>query len=124
MASGTSAVHVPEGDGESLAGRLRPLHLHPFTFRELLRYHGIERDPTDLQSPTGGDRTARIRFGEYLEAGGMPELYRSRRPVERLEETIDLVLLRDIIELFERARSSVLKGMFRIPPPWPSIVRD
>ncbi len=112
--TGSSAVNVLKGGGESLAGRLRSLHLRPFSFREYLRYHGIDRNQRKLQSLVLGDRTARVQFANYLDAGGMPEIYRSQRPVERLEETIDLVFFRDIIELFDSARSSVLKGMFRI----------
>lgn len=111
--TGSSAVNILKGGGESLAGRLTPLRLYPFSFREYLRYQDVEREPVELSTPATGDRESRIRFEEYLEAGGMPELYHSRRPVERLEETVDLVMYRDIIEMFDAARSSVLQGMFR-----------
>lgn len=111
--TGSSAMNILKGGGESLAGRLTPLRLYPFSFREYLRYQDVEREPVDLSDTVPGDRESRIRFEEYLEAGGMPELYHSRRPVERLEETTDLVFYRDIIEMFDAARSSVLQGMFR-----------
>lgn len=111
--TGSSAVNVLKGGGESLAGRLNTLRLYPFSFREYLRYHGNERGRTEFPGRSRGDRQTRIRFGEFLEEGGMPELYRADRPVERLEETVDLVFYRDIIELFNAARSSVLQGMFR-----------
>lgn len=111
--TGSSAVNVLKGGGESLAGRLTTQTLHPFKFREYLRYHGVQRDRIDFTEGPLGDRAARIRFADYLDAGGMPEVYRYERPVERLEETIDLVFYRDIIELFDAARSSVLQGMFR-----------
>lgn len=111
--TGSSAVNILKGGGESLAGRLTSLRLYPFSFREYLRYNDIERERLDFSTLSTSDRSVRIRFDEYLEAGGMPELYRSDRPVERLEETIDLVIYRDIIELFNAARSSVLAGLFR-----------
>lgn len=111
--TGSSAVNVLKGSGESLAGRLTPLRLYPFTFREYLRYRGIERDRVALSAVGAGERETRIHFTEYLEEGGMPELYRHENPVERLEETVDLVFYRDIIEMFNASRSSVLQGMFR-----------
>lgn len=111
--TGSSAINVLKGGGESLAGRLTTRRLHPFSFREYLRYHDVDRDRADLAALSPGDRTVRVRFADYLEDGGMPEAYRYDRPVERLEETVDLVFYRDIIELFDAARSSVLSGMFR-----------
>lgn len=111
--TGSSAVNVIKGGGESLAGRLTTLRLHPFSFREYLRYHDVERDRLDVTDLSPGDRTVRVRFEDFLDDGGMPEAYRYDRPIERLEETIDLVFYRDIIELFDAARSSVLSGMFR-----------
>lgn len=111
--TGSSAVNILKGAGESLAGRLTTRRLYPFTFREYLRYHGMELKRDGLPGAPTGDRAVRIRFEEYLEEGGMPELYRSDRPIERLEETVDLVFYRDIIEMFNAARSSVIQGMFR-----------
>lgn len=111
--TGSSAVNVLKGGGESLAGRLTTLRLYPFSFREYLRVHGVEREQAGLPTASPSHREDRIRFAEFLEAGGMPEVYRYDRPVERLEETVDLVFYRDVIEMFNASRSSVLQGMFR-----------
>lgn len=111
--TGSSAANIQKGAGESLAGRLSVLRLYPFSFRAYLRYHGITKEKTPLDEFRPADRETRIRFTEYMEAGGMPELYRHSRPIERLEETLDLVFFRDIVEMFNASRPAVLDGMFR-----------
>ncbi len=41
--TGSSASNVVKGAGESLVGRFSPTRLYPFSFREFLKYHGIEQ---------------------------------------------------------------------------------
>lgn len=114
--TGSSAANILKGAGESLAGRFSTLHLRPFSFREYLRYNGIEPAETPLSNPKLPDnaRELRVRFNSYLEAGGMPELYRMEDKQERLEEVVDLVFFRDVVELFDVGRSELLSGIFRI----------
>lgn len=59
-------------------------------------------------------RKIAIKFREYFEKGGLPELYRSKRPMEDLEENLDLVFFRDMVELFNVGRSSILKDIFML----------
>lgn len=114
--TGSSTVNILKGAGESLAGRLSTLHLKPFSFQEYLRYNGIKSVKTSLYEPELPDnaRELRVRFNSYLEDGGLPEIYRMENRRERLEEVIDLVFFRDIVELFDVGRSEILSDIFKI----------
>ncbi|KXA96638.1 hypothetical protein AKJ37_04730 [candidate division MSBL1 archaeon SCGC-AAA259I09] len=114
--TGSSTANILKGAGESLAGRFSTMRLRPFSFREYLRYHDIEPAETSLDSnevPRNA-RKLRVKFDGYLKDGGMPELYRMENRRERLEEVIDLVFFRDVVELFDVGRSEILSGIFRI----------
>ncbi|MFO8109761.1 MAG: ATP-binding protein [Thermoplasmata archaeon] len=110
--TGSSASNVVKGAGESLVGRFSPTRLYPFSFREFLKYHGIEVNKIDLKKIRLPERRVSIKFREYFEKGGLPELYTSNRPLEDLEENLDLVFFRDMVELFNVGRSSILKDIF------------
>jgi len=110
--TGSSASNIVKGAGESLVGRFSPVRLFPFSFREYLKYNGLEQDRLELDGIQLPDRKTAIMFRDYFEEGGLPELYRSKRPMEDLEENLDLVFFRDMVELFNVGRSSILKDIF------------
>ncbi len=110
--TGSSASNIVKGAGESLVGRFSPTRLYPFSFREFLKYHGIEQNKLDLNNIELPERPISIKFREYFDQGGLPELYTSKRPLEDLEENLDLVFFRDMVELFNVGRSSILKDIF------------
>ncbi len=110
--TGSSASNVVKGAGESLVGRFSPIRLYPFSFREYLRYYGIEQDKLELDRVKLPERKIAIKFRDYFEKGGFPELYSSKRPLEDLDENLDLVFFRDMVELFNVGRSSILKDIF------------
>lgn len=110
--TGSSASNIVKGAGESLVGRFSPTRLYPFSFREFLKYHGIEKNKLDLKKIKLPERQTSIKFREYFDQGGLPELYTSKRPLEDLEENLDLVFFRDMVELFNVGRSSILKDIF------------
>ncbi len=110
--TGSSASNLVKGAGEGLAGRFSPVRLFPFSFREFLRYHGLEQKKLELDRLKLPEREVALRFREYFEKGGLPELYGSKRPMENLEENLDLVFFRDMVELFGVGRTSMLKDIF------------
>jgi len=110
--TGSSATNIVKGAGESLVGRFSPTRLYPFSFREFLKYNGIEKNKMDLKKIKLPERQISIKFREYFDQGGLPELYTSKRPLEDLEENLDLVFFRDMVELFNVGRSSILKDIF------------
>lgn len=111
--TGSSAANILKGSGESLAGRISFLKIQPFTYREFLQYNNIEAEKKSLNAPKPASREEEVHFQKYFEEGGMPELYQTENPVERLEETLDLIFFRDIVEMFNASRTEVLKGIFK-----------
>ncbi len=110
--TGSSASNIVKGAGESLVGRFSPVRLFPFSFREYLKYNGLEQERLDVSDIKLPGRKIALKFRDYFEEGGLPELYRSKRPMEDLEENLDLVFFRDMVELFNVGRSSILKDIF------------
>ncbi|MFO8110221.1 MAG: ATP-binding protein [Thermoplasmata archaeon] len=110
--TGSSASNVVKGAGEGLVGRFSLVRLFPFSFREFLQYNGIQQKKSELEQIKLPDRKIAIMFRDYFEQGGLPELYSSIRPLEELEENLDLVFFRDVVELFNVGRSSILKDIF------------
>ncbi len=110
--TGSSASNVVKGAGEGLVGRFSPIRLYPFSFREYLQYHGVQPEKLELKHLKLPERKIAIMFRDYFKKGGLPELYSSKRPLEDLEENLDLIFFRDMVELFNVGRSSILKDMF------------
>jgi len=110
--TGSSASNIVKGAGESLVGRFSPVRLFPFSFREYLKYNSLEQERLELSDIKLPGRKIALKFRDYFEEGGLPELYRSKRPMEDLEENLDLVFFRDMVELFNVGRSSILKDIF------------
>ena len=74
-----------------LAGRYIKIKMMPFTFSEYL----------ELQENKGIEKSKEEAFLEYLEWGGMPQIYNSKSVLERkmyLRDLYNTVILKDIIE--------------------------
>ena len=115
IVSGSSSMNLEKGAGESLVGRILIEKLRPFTFREFLRYRGNEIPQIALDNifyPENASKY-RIAFKEYMERGGLPEMY-DEFSQAYLRQMLDLTFFRDIVELFMVKRSDVLKGIFRL----------
>lgn len=115
VVSGSSSMNITKGAGESLVGRIIIHELNPFTFSEFLKYRGVKHQKLNLKTlkyPNNSEEL-RIHFNEYFELGGIPEIYEDLS-IDYLRQMLDLLFFRDIIEMFEVKKSSVLKGIFRI----------
>jgi hypothetical protein len=108
-------MNLEKGAGESLIGRIRIEKLRPFTFREFLRYKGIEIPSISLDDVFYPENASkyRVAFKEYMERGGLPEMYEEFSLIY-LRQMLDLTFFRDIVDLFMVKRSDVLKGIFRL----------
>ncbi|KXB03732.1 hypothetical protein AKJ48_03675 [candidate division MSBL1 archaeon SCGC-AAA261O19] len=115
VATGSSSINITKGIGESLAGRTLVRRLRPFSFPEFLMYRNVDFERGELEEPIYPDNSEKLRilFNEYMEAGGLPELY-EEMSLELLKQILDLVFFRDIVNLFPVKRTDVLKGIFRI----------
>ena len=70
-----SNANLLEGDlSTHLTGRYIDVHLFPFSFREYLRYRGMEHLEGSILG-TSGSSMIRKELAEYLEVGGFPEAY-------------------------------------------------
>lgn len=97
--SGSSARLLSREIASSLRGRSLATEIFPFSFREVLRYEGVD----DLSlSHVSGARRALLsnRLGSYLRRGGFPEVQSldDALSVRVLQEYVDVVILRDVVE--------------------------
>ena len=112
--TGSSSMNITKGAGESLVGRTEIHRLKPFSFKEYLKYEGVDTAEVSFDDMYYPERASlyKIKFNEYMEMGGLPELY-DYLSIELLKQILDLVFFRDIVEMFPVKRTEVLKGIFR-----------
>jgi predicted AAA+ superfamily ATPase len=117
IVTGSSAMYIMRGSGESLVGRIDILRVFPFSFREFLKYQGIEThglSAFDLSYPPDAEKI-KLLFDKYALIGGYPELYPmagQERIRDYIKTVLDLTFYRDMVNLFEVKRADVLEGMF------------
>lgn len=97
--TGSSARLLSREIATTLRGRSLATEIFPFSFREALRHWG--EDDTLVKRP-GSARRALLanRLRGYLETGGFPEAQGVDTPyrVRILQEYVDVVILRDVVE--------------------------
>lgn len=113
--SGSSAKLLSREVSTSLRGRAMELLVHPFSFRESLRYR--EQEPTlEWRAMGASERVQRAaQLREYLRVGGFPEAQRAE-PVDRialLKGYVDVMVLRDVIERHNVSNPEALRRMQR-----------
>ncbi len=103
--SGSSSMNILKGSGESLLGRIKIHRVNPFSFREFLRYNGMEIEKMildDIKPPLQAEKIM-LLFDKYRDIGGFPETFSLEK--EELKNTlktwIDLVFYRDIVNIFD-----------------------
>jgi len=115
--TGSSAMNILKGSGESLVGRIQILRLHPFSFMEFLDYEGVDAPYRSLLDPIYPPNAVKLQlmFDKFLRIGGYPELYCLNEPEkvrDYIKTILDLTLYRDIVNLFDVKRIDVLEGIF------------
>ena len=115
VVTGSASTNITKGAGESLVGRIIIHRLHTFSFRDYLKYEEIDTPQLDLENPSYPEnaRKLKIKFNEYMEKGGFPELY-EEQTVENLRQNLDLTLFRDIVNISQVKRTDTLKQLFRL----------
>lgn len=112
--TGSSAKLLSKEIATSLRGRAIATEIFPYSFRETLIH---ERPDVILQSPMGSRLRAWIanRFRQFLIRGGFPEVQSIEEEyrIRILQEYVDIVLLRDIIERHKISNPQVLRVMVR-----------
>ncbi len=112
--TGSSAKLLSREIATALRGRSISTEIFPFSFRETLAFEGVHDIPV---SRPGASMRALLenRFRLYLLTGGFPEVqslsddYR----VRILQEYVDVVILRDIVERYQVSNILPLRTLIR-----------
>lgn len=113
--SGSSARLLSREVATSMRGRAMEALVHPFSFREYLRYFGREPKHDIVRLTKAGRSALEKDLREYLVSGGFPEAL-GASPRDRgdlLRGYVDTCLLRDVIERHAVSHPVALRWMVR-----------
>jgi uncharacterized protein len=113
--SGSSARLLSREVATSMRGRAMEALVHPFSFREYLRYFGREPQRPASQLPKSARSALEKDLRTYLARGGFPESLdaAARDRFELLRTYVDTTLLRDVIERHAVSNPVALRWMVR-----------
>ncbi|MFL6600148.1 MAG: ATP-binding protein [Steroidobacteraceae bacterium] len=113
--SGSSARLLSREVATSMRGRALEALVHPFSFREYLRYFGREPSRPVNQLPKAARSALEKDLRTYLSQGGFPESLgaAARDRFELLRSYVDTALLRDVIERHSVSNPVALRWMVR-----------
>lgn len=98
--SGSSAALLSRELATAMRGRAWEVIIHPFSFEEYLRHHGL-KVPEQPGFQTAAERSTLERaFLDYLAAGGFPEVQDLDKATRQrvLRDYVDVAMLRDVME--------------------------
>ncbi len=111
--TGSSSKLLSREIATSLRGRTLGFRLFPLSFREFLTFKGFE-----LKKPlTERKRGILLRLlEEYIEYGGFPGIvdYSPPLKIRTLQEYLNLIVYRDLVERYGIEKVSALKALIRI----------
>lgn len=112
--TGSSAKLLSREIATSLRGRSLTTEIFPFSFGEVLRHQG---EDDSVPAAPGSRRRALLanRLRNYLEVGGFPEVQGldAHRRVAILQEYVDVVILRDVVERYGIGNLAPLRYLIR-----------
>ena len=112
--TGSSAKLLSREIATALRGRSLSTEIFPFSFREALFHEGIGDIPV---SRPGSKKRALLenRFRRYLLNGGFPEVQSvaDHHRIRILQEYVDVVILRDIVERYQVGNILPLRALIR-----------
>ncbi len=127
--SGSSALNILSGSGESLVGRIFVKKVFPFTFREYLKTDNVNMNlninyipasisykemKTLYQEVMLNEDKIKLKFNDYADLGGFPEILLSKNKelaIERARSWIYFTLFKDIVDVFKIKRPDVLENL-------------
>lgn len=114
MLTGSSARLLSREIASTLRGRSLATEIFPFSFAEVLRHQGEDDGPATV---IGSARRARLAAAlrGYLLAGGFPEVQglAPHLRVAILQEYVDVVILRDVVERHGVGNVAALRRLIR-----------
>lgn len=112
--TGSSAKLLSREIATALRGRALSTEMFPFSYREALAHEGIEDIPV---SRPGAKKRALLenRLRRYLLNGGFPEVQSAtdNHRIHILQEYVDVVILRDIVERYQVRNILPLRTLIR-----------
>jgi uncharacterized protein len=114
IVTGSSAKLLSKEIATSLRGRSLTTELLPFSFAEALAHGGIEA-PLRWPAPAKARSMLENRFARYMITGGFPEVQTVADDVRPriLQEYLDVVLFRDIVERHAVTGTVALRQLVR-----------
>ena len=109
--TGSSSKLLSEEIATQMRGRSLPIEVFPLSFPEYLRFNGILNDVPKAGFTSREKGVLRKAMSDYAERGGFPDVQdvSSGMRAAMLQEYVDAVLYRDIIERHEVASVQALK---------------
>lgn len=109
--TGSSSKLLSEEIATQMRGRSLPIEVFPLSFPEYLRFNGILSDVPKAGFTAREKGILRKAMSDYAERGGFPDVQdvSSGMRAAMLQEYVDAVLYRDIIERHEVASVQALK---------------
>ncbi len=111
--TGSSSKLLSKEIATSLRGRSLSFKLFPLSFREFLKFKGFEAKEPFIEDERG--MIMRL-LEEYLQFGGFPEIvnYDVHLKLKTLQEYLDMVVYRDLVERYGIEKISVMKALIRL----------
>jgi len=112
--TGSSSKLLSAEIATALRGRSLTTEIFPFSFREFLRFHGVEAGAIKT---FGSRRQATLQnmMDRYLRIGGFPEVQALDDDLRRqtLRNYVDVVILRDVIERHSITNVQAVRSLIR-----------
>jgi len=111
--TGSSSKLLSMEIATSLRGRSISFRLFPLSFREFLTFKGFEPKEPFIEDERG--KMERY-LEEYLQFGGFPEIvnYDVHLKLRTLQEYLDMVVYKDLVERYGIEKVSVMKALIRL----------
>ncbi|BBG65333.1 predicted ATPase [Hydrogenimonas sp.] len=109
--TGSSSKLLSSEIATSLRGRTVSYEIFPFSFKEYLRYRGIEVNFYSSKNLS----YIKHAFGQYLTDGGFAETFEEDEDVKRriLKDYLDLIVYKDVVERYGIKNQSLLKHLIK-----------
>jgi len=109
--TGSSSKLLSSEIATSLRGRTVSYEIFPFSFKEYLRYRGIEVNFYSSKNLS----YIKHAFGQYLIDGGFAETFEEDEDVKRriLKDYLDLIVYKDVVERYGIKNQSLLKHLIK-----------
>lgn len=111
--TGSSSKLLSKEIATALRGRSISFHLLPLSFREFLKFKGLEFKEPYIED----DRGLIMRYlEEYMKFGGFPEIVNSDDFIKlrRLQEYLQLIIYRDLVDRYGIDKIDMLKSLIRV----------